>query len=314
MKLSLITVRANNTLSAINANFLSLINELQNKVLYRNNPEGEPNALITDVDMNGNDILNANSVSTQHLLIDGVDVVPGIVDGPVISYNGRTGAVLPSPVDKELLLLDNVDNTSDLNKPISSATQTALNAKANSASPTLSNPTFTGTITGVTPTQGVYDAIVPTRQWVRQEMINDANIGSYISAHNNGVAQSVPNVTWTKINLSTLDAKSSTGTFSSSTYIPPGGRVVAFDVSVGFTAAPINTLTFVALYKNGALFKRGSFNTPGGTNPVQNTLSCFDLPNGSDFYELYAYQGSGGALNTDGTSFTTWFQAHSVQI
>ena len=41
--------------------------------------------------------------------------------------------------------LGNVDNTSDANKPISTATQTALNLKANIAS-----PTFTGTVSGVT--------------------------------------------------------------------------------------------------------------------------------------------------------------------
>lgn len=41
--------------------------------------------------------------------------------------------------------LSNVDNTSDANKPISTATQTALNLKANIAS-----PTFTGTVNGIT--------------------------------------------------------------------------------------------------------------------------------------------------------------------
>ncbi|UXE04785.1 minor tail protein [Arthrobacter phage Shambre1] len=48
-------------------------------------------------------------------------------------------------LDKAAVGLSAVDNTSDLAKPVSTATQTALNAKANSA-----NPTFTGTVTGVT--------------------------------------------------------------------------------------------------------------------------------------------------------------------
>ena len=43
--------------------------------------------------------------------------------------------------------LGNVDNTSDLNKPISTATQTSLNLKAN-----LLSPTFTGTVSGITAT------------------------------------------------------------------------------------------------------------------------------------------------------------------
>lgn len=41
--------------------------------------------------------------------------------------------------------LGNVDNTSDVNKPVSTAQQTALNLKANIAS-----PTFTGTVSGIT--------------------------------------------------------------------------------------------------------------------------------------------------------------------
>jgi hypothetical protein len=41
--------------------------------------------------------------------------------------------------------LSNVDNTSDVNKPISYSTQTALNAKAD-----LASPTFTGTVSGIT--------------------------------------------------------------------------------------------------------------------------------------------------------------------
>lgn len=41
--------------------------------------------------------------------------------------------------------LGNVDNTSDANKPVSTATNTALNLKAN-----LDSPTFTGTVSGIT--------------------------------------------------------------------------------------------------------------------------------------------------------------------
>lgn len=43
-----------------------------------------------------------------------------------------------------LSALSNVDNTSDLDKPVSNATQTALNLKAN-----LASPTFTGTVSGI---------------------------------------------------------------------------------------------------------------------------------------------------------------------
>lgn len=61
----------------------------------------------------------------------------------VTSVNTRTGAVTLTSSDVGLA---NVNNTSDANKPISTATQTALNAKA-----PLASPTFTGTVTVPTP-------------------------------------------------------------------------------------------------------------------------------------------------------------------
>lgn len=50
--------------------------------------------------------------------------------GAVDSVNGQTGVVVLTKSD---VALGNVDNTSDINKPISTATQTALNLKANSS-------------------------------------------------------------------------------------------------------------------------------------------------------------------------------------
>lgn len=62
--------------------------------------------------------------------------------GAVTSVNTRTGAIV---LDKDDVNLDNVDNTSDASKPVSTATQTALDLKAPIAS-----PTFTGTVSGIT--------------------------------------------------------------------------------------------------------------------------------------------------------------------
>lgn len=61
---------------------------------------------------------------------------------PVQSVAGRTGAVTLAKGD---VGLGNVDNTADTAKPVSTAQQTALNLKANIAS-----PTFTGTVNGIT--------------------------------------------------------------------------------------------------------------------------------------------------------------------
>jgi hypothetical protein len=64
-----------------------------------------------------------------------------------------TGTV--AGITKSMVGLSNVDNTSDTNKPISSATQTALDAKLSSSTASttyapIANPAFTGTVSGVT--------------------------------------------------------------------------------------------------------------------------------------------------------------------
>ena len=56
----------------------------------------------------------------------------------VTSVNTRTGAVTLTKSD---VALDNVDNTSDATKPISTATQTALNAKVGSVTTGIANTT-----------------------------------------------------------------------------------------------------------------------------------------------------------------------------
>lgn len=77
--------------------------------------------------------------------------------GAVSTHNAVTtahgisafGATLVDDVDaataRTTLDLGNVDNTSDAGKPVSTAQQTALNLKAN-----LASPTFTGTVSGIT--------------------------------------------------------------------------------------------------------------------------------------------------------------------
>jgi len=68
----------------------------------------------------------------------------GTAEAPLVADGAITDIKVASGIDKAKVGLANVDNTSDINKPISTATQTALDLKAN-----LASPTFTGTVTGI---------------------------------------------------------------------------------------------------------------------------------------------------------------------
>lgn len=63
MKISLNKPASGYNLAAIVENFTRLEEEFQNKVLYRNNPTGEPNTLETDLDVNGKRLYNVGELT-----------------------------------------------------------------------------------------------------------------------------------------------------------------------------------------------------------------------------------------------------------
>ena len=84
------------TTTQLNNAFDAIESEFQNKVLYRNNPSGEPNQMEQDLDMNG---YNLNNVGT--LLIGGQNIIQemqdifddyeAMVSRVTISTSGPTG-------------------------------------------------------------------------------------------------------------------------------------------------------------------------------------------------------------------------------
>jgi len=59
--------------SALNATFNAIEDEFNTRVLYRNNPSGEPNQMQQDLDMNNFGIVNVNALQTTALTVNGVD-------------------------------------------------------------------------------------------------------------------------------------------------------------------------------------------------------------------------------------------------
>jgi hypothetical protein len=94
------------------------------------------------------------------------------------AWTNRTPAQVKTDLSltKSDVGLGNVDNTSDANKPISTATQTALNLKA-----PLASPTFTGTVTVPTPSNPTDAA---TKGYVDSTGSGDASTNTAVSVDN----------------------------------------------------------------------------------------------------------------------------------
>jgi hypothetical protein len=90
MKLNLPKVTGVNQASVINNNFDKIAKELQTKVLYRDNPEGEPNTLQKDLDANGKDINNVDTLRADRIFIDGKEITGG-AGGGLVGPSGPTG-------------------------------------------------------------------------------------------------------------------------------------------------------------------------------------------------------------------------------
>jgi len=64
-KITLNNVASGYNRQSINTNFEEIETALEDKVLYRDNPTGEPNQMEQDIDMNGNSILNYDTDLTN---------------------------------------------------------------------------------------------------------------------------------------------------------------------------------------------------------------------------------------------------------
>ena len=86
------------TTTQLNNAFNQIETELQDKVLYRDNPTGEPNVMEQDLDMNGNSIINVADIE-----VGGVNVITemtniyndyeALVNRVTISTSSPTGGI-----------------------------------------------------------------------------------------------------------------------------------------------------------------------------------------------------------------------------
>ena len=122
-------------------------------------------------------------------------------------------------------------------------------------------------------------------------------------------AQTIPNAIWTRVNLGLENWD--VGNHWITNQLVNSGEIIYWDVKASITfVSSANGTRRSALYKNGALVKRGNvIDNPGfGNETMQVTSDMF--VDGDDFVELYVFQNSGGDLNLVPDKPYTWLTAH----
>ena len=211
-------------------------------------------------------------------------------DDAIALFNGPTGKLIQ---DSGVLL--------------SSLATTAFVGAAIAPLAPLASPVFTGNPTAPTPSPGDNDTSIATTAFVQAAIT--ANQASF-SAHNNGVAQSIPNAAHTKLTFST-EAFDIGSKFAASTWTPSAG-IVMLDGAVSLPCTA-GSNTIVSVFKNGVAYKRGAQLLGSAAGNQVATVSCIDNANGTDTYELFAFQDTGVAQNTNGAAIVTYFQGTSIK-
>lgn len=107
-KIEIPTIAGGYNLSSINEALNKLKDELNNKVLYRTNPAGEPNAMSQALDMNGEQILNLGAPSSPNSparLSDIQPLVVGLAPASLVPFT-PTGSLVSTTVQSAIVELD----------------------------------------------------------------------------------------------------------------------------------------------------------------------------------------------------------------
>lgn len=134
------------------------------------------------------------------------------------------------------------------------------------------------------------------------------------SVHKNGTDQTgVATVTWTKLTWPTEEFDTNND-FATDKFTPTVAGKYMLTASVWFTTMADGKAGWVAIYKNGTAYKKGSYSlTGGGTSGYQSVVTCVADANGStDYFEAYCFQNSGSDKTASGSTDTTYFQGCKV--
>jgi hypothetical protein len=227
------------------------------------------------------------------------------------STAGTTYAPLASPtftgnvsgITKTMVGLGDVDNTADTAKPVSTAQQTALDLKANLASPAL-----TGTPTAPTAAAATNTTQVATTAFVRAEVANLVGTASATLDTLGEIATALENdaaLSTTLTNSIALKAPLASPTFTGTVIIPAGASISGFatlasPTFTGTVTLPANTITS-SMIMDGTIANidiSSSAAISYSKLSLSNSISTTDLVSGP------ARAGFNSTLNAQTTSYT----------
>ena len=215
-------------------------------------------AVSDDLDSHANDTTGIHGITDTSLLVttDGSQTLTNkTLTSPVINT--------PTGITKSDVGLENVNNTSDADKPISTATQTALDLKA-----ALASPALTGTPTAPTATAGTNTTQIATTAYA------DTAVSSAITNHNSDT-ENVHGIADTADLVLTNDAR------LSDERTPVDGSVTTAKIATGGIAQSAVTNLTTDLAAKATLVSPALTGTPTaptatlGTNTTQIATTAF---------------------------------------
>lgn len=132
------------------------------------------------------------------------------------------------------------------------------------------------------------------------------NVGAPAFSAYASVAQSIANTTHTKIQLNTevFDTNSNFDSTTNYRFTPTVAGY--YQITGSVQLASTSAISAVEIYKNGGIAAQGRGVGTGGLNQAGNVSAILYANGSTDYFELYVYQPSGGAINTTAASDLTY--------
>lgn len=139
-------------------------------------------------------------------------------------------------------------------------------------------------------------------------MTTPVSFGVYLSTN-----QSLANNTATKITLDTEEFNNGNGWDNTNhKFVIPSTGVYFIQANIEINGVGNTSRDYIALYKNGSEFKRGTDSAGDGFDTGFN-LSCVVSLTAGDYLELYASQNSGSSHNVDGGESLTYMSGFRIR-